>query len=174
MHKSRRRPDAFSMPQEAWRRENVGRAIVDATRTFEQDVLAVVGQEGFPKIRMVHLNLLRNLDLKGTRLTELAERANITKQSMQELVDRVQALGYVERRPDPHDKRAKVVAFSAEGIRLLETLHKAVTYMERQMIEIIGNSAVRHIARSLHKYNTLKSVRGRERRKHSARRLRSL
>lgn len=147
---------------------------MDATRTFEQDVLAVVGREGFPKIRMVHLNLLRNLDLRGTRLTELAERANITKQSMQELVDRVQALGYVERRPDPHDKRAKVVAFSTEGIRLLETLHKAVSYMERQMTEIIGRSAMRQVARSLHKYNTIKSLRGRARGKHPARRLRNL
>jgi DNA-binding MarR family transcriptional regulator len=173
MAKSRRHSAAFSTPQEAWRRDNVGRAIVDATRTFEQDVLEVVGREGYPQIRMVHLNLLRHLDLQGTRLTELAERANITKQSMQELVDRVQAFGYVERRPDPHDKRAKVVAFSKDGLRLLETLHKAVTYMERQMIEILGRSAVRQIERSLHKYNRLKSVPRRKPGGRPARRLRS-
>jgi DNA-binding MarR family transcriptional regulator len=146
-------PAAFSNANEAWRRDNVGRAIFEATRVIEADVLKVLAEEGFSEIRMVHLNLYRNLELDGTRLTELALRANMTKQGMQELVDRAEKLGYVERRPDPHDRRAKVVAFSKRGLKLLEALHKAVVYMEKRMAERIGERAVRQVARVLSRYN---------------------
>jgi DNA-binding MarR family transcriptional regulator len=154
MPKSPRGRRAFSSKNEAWRRTNVGRAIFDATRTVERDVLAALGRAGFPQVRAVHLNLFRNLDLDGTRLTELAHRANMTKQSMQELVDSVQALGLIERRRDPRDRRAKIVAFSRKGLQLLEALHTAVLFMESQMAAIIGTRAVRQITRLLCSYNS--------------------
>jgi DNA-binding MarR family transcriptional regulator len=144
---------AFGTPSEAWRRDNVGRAIFEATRSIELDVLKVLAAEGFPEVRMVHLNLYRNLDLDGTRLTDLASRANMTKQGMQELVDRAEALGFVERRPDPGDRRAKVVMFSKRGRKLLEALHHAVIFMEKRMAETIGEKSVRQIARLLNRYN---------------------
>ena len=144
---------AFSNVYEAWRRDNVGRAIFGATRVIERDILRVLAEEGFADIRMVHLNLYRNLELDGTRLTDLAMRANMTKQGMQELVDRAEKLGYVQRLPDPHDRRAKIVAFSKRGVKLLEALHKAVIYMERQMAERIGERAVRQVTRLLIRYN---------------------
>jgi DNA-binding MarR family transcriptional regulator len=148
--------EAFRNANEAWRRDNVGRAIFDATRSIESDVLKVLAKEGFPEIRMVHLNLYRNLDLDGTRLTELASRANMTKQGMQELIDRAERLGFVERRPDPEDRRAKVVAFSKRGLKLLEGLHLAVIFMEKRMAETIGETSVRQIARLLIRYNRQK------------------
>ena len=144
----------FARIEEAWRRDNIGRAIFDATRKIEEDILEVLAGEGFPEVRMVHLNLCRNLDLDGTRLTDLASRANMTKQSMQELVDRVEELGFVERRPDPLDGRAKSVSFSKRGLLLLEALRKAVLYMEARMAREIGANTVRQIARALRKYNS--------------------
>lgn len=146
-------PAAFSNVYEAWRRDNVGRAIFGATRVIERDILKVLAEEGFADIRMVHFNLYRNLELDGTRLTDLALRANMTKQGMQELVDRAEKLGYVQRLPDPHDRRAKIVVFSKRGVKLLEALHKAVIYMERQMAERIGERAVRQMTRLLIRYN---------------------
>jgi DNA-binding MarR family transcriptional regulator len=147
-----RRP--FARAEEAWRRDNVGRAIFEATRKIEADILKVLAAEGFPEVRMVHLNLFRNLDSDGTRLSELAARANITKQSMQELIDRTEKMGLVERRTDPDDGRAKMVAFSDRGLRLLEALHRAVVYMEERMVERIGVAAVGQIERALRKYNS--------------------
>jgi DNA-binding MarR family transcriptional regulator len=150
--RSPRKP--FARAEEAWRRDNVGRAIFDATRKIEEDILKVLAAEGFPEVRMVHFNLFRNLDVDGTRLTDLAARANITKQSMQELVDRTERMGFVERRTDPLDGRAKMVAFSERGLQLLEALHRAVLYMEERMVKRIGVSAVRQIERALRKYNS--------------------
>lgn len=102
---------------------------------------------------MVHLNLYRNLDVAGNRLTELASRANMTKQGMQELVDRAEKLGFIKRRPDPRDKRAKAVAFSKRGLELLDAIHQAVIFMEGQMVRVIGEAAVKQIVRSLKRYN---------------------
>jgi len=158
MSKSTRRRGAFSSAQEAWRRANVGRAIFDATHTVERDVLLAVHRGGFPQIRPVHLSLFRSLDLDGTRLTELAQRANMTKQSMQELVDQLQALGFIERRPDPDDRRAKIVAFSRKGLQLLEALHTAVRFMESEMAKIIGTQGVRKITQLLDAYNSAAAV----------------
>jgi DNA-binding MarR family transcriptional regulator len=144
---------AFSNVDEAWRRGNVGRAIFEAARVVEADILRVLAKEGFSDLRRVHLNLYRNLELDGTRLTDLASRANMTKQSMQELVDRAEKLGYVERKPDSHDRRAKIVVFSKRGLRLLEALQKAVIVMEKRMAQQIGERSVRQIARLLGRYS---------------------
>jgi DNA-binding MarR family transcriptional regulator len=143
---------AFSNVDEAWRRQNVGRAIFEAARVVEAEILRVLAEEGFSDLRRVHLNLYRNLELDGTRLTDLASRANMTKQGMQELVDRAEKLGYVERRPDSLDRRAKIVVFSKRGLKLLEALHKAVILMEKRMAQQIGERSVRQIARLLGQY----------------------
>jgi DNA-binding MarR family transcriptional regulator len=149
----------FARDEESWRRDNVGRAIFDATRKIEEQMLEVLAERGFPQIRRVHLNLFRNLDLDGTRLTELAARANTTKQSMQELVDELQQLGFVERRPDPSDKRAKCVCFGKRGRKLLAALHAAVLSMEENMAREIGAANLRLIARTLRKYNSAGTIR---------------
>jgi len=147
---------AFSNAFEAWRRDNVGRAIFAASRVVEADILEVLAAEGFSEIRLVHLHLYRNLDLDGTRLTELARRANMAKQGMQEIVDRAEVQGFVERKSDPGDRRAKVVVFSARGQQLLETLHKAVLQMERRMAACVGAATVKHITRALLQYAALR------------------
>jgi DNA-binding MarR family transcriptional regulator len=143
---------AFGNVDEAWRRQNVGRAIFEAARVVEAEILRVLAEEGFSDLRRVHLNLYRNLELDGTRLTDLASRANMTKQGMQELVDRAEKLGYVERRPDSLDRRAKMVVFSKRGLKLLEALHKAVMLMEKRMAQQIGERSVRQVARLLGQY----------------------
>lgn len=143
---------AFSNAFEAWRRDNVGRAIFAASRVVEADILEILATKGFSEIRLVHLHLYRNLDLDGTRLTELARRANMAKQGMQEIVDRAEAQGFIERKSDPEDRRAKVVVFSARGQQLLKTLHEAVLEMERRMAECIGAAAVKQITRALLQY----------------------
>ena len=146
------RPKSFRQASEDWRRGNVGRAMFDATRKFEQDLLAALAQSGYGEIRVVHLNLYRNLELDGTRLTELAARASMTKQGMQELVDRAEEAGFVVRRPDPKDGRAKVVAFSDKGLLLLDALHDALKQAERNMIARIGGAQVELIAQWLRAY----------------------
>ena len=152
MKAEKKNREAFRQASEEWRRGNVGRALFNATKKFEQDVLASLDSNGYPEIRIVHLNLYRNLELDGTRLTELAARASMTKQGMQELVDRAEQAGYVERRSDPKDGRAKVVAFSDKGLVLMQALHKAILDAEQNMIGSIGGAPVELIGQWLRSY----------------------
>jgi DNA-binding MarR family transcriptional regulator len=63
--------------------------------------------------------LLPHIDLEGTRATEIARRAGITKQAVGQLVDDMIGLGMLERVPDPDDGRAQLVRFTDEGIAQL-------------------------------------------------------
>lgn len=71
----------------------------------------------FPDLRPAHMIVLQNLDHppEGSRLTDLAERAQITVQSMGELIDMLEQRGYVARIPDPTDRRAKLIRFTGRG-----------------------------------------------------------
>ncbi|HEU4461035.1 MAG TPA: MarR family transcriptional regulator [Solirubrobacterales bacterium] len=69
----------------------------------------------FSDIRLVHGCVFRYMKEEGLRLTEIAERGNMTKQSAGEVVDDLVARGYVERFPDPDDRRAKIVRLTERG-----------------------------------------------------------
>ncbi|MFW8641917.1 MarR family winged helix-turn-helix transcriptional regulator [Rhizobium beringeri] len=85
-------------------------------QNFENRIIEHLKDHGHVELTSAHINLTRNLDEDGTRLTELARRASLTKQSMSELVDQVERTGLIEKRPDPADGRAKLVCFHGEGI----------------------------------------------------------
>jgi DNA-binding MarR family transcriptional regulator len=69
----------------------------------------------FSDIRPAHGCVFRYMSERGLRLTEIAERGNMTKQSAGEVVDYLVAQGYVERAPDPDDRRAKLVRLTERG-----------------------------------------------------------
>jgi DNA-binding MarR family transcriptional regulator len=66
-------------------------------------------------VRESHFPVFQNLEPDGSRVTELAERARMSKQAMQYLVDHLEARGYLERVPDPRDGRAKMVQLTEAG-----------------------------------------------------------
>ena len=74
--------------------------------------------EGFGEIQPAYHALFENIDPGGTRLTELAARADMTHQSMSELVATLERRGWVQRTPDPTDGRARLVRLTPEGRRL--------------------------------------------------------
>lgn len=123
-----------------WRHDNIGRLLNSAVRRFEDRVLELMTAAGYADARISHVNLTRNLDREGTRLTELAIRAGMTKQAMGELVDQCAAIGLVERTDDPGDKRAKIVQFTRLGIQWLEAFRKAVDRAEHEMRTEVGGT----------------------------------
>ena len=125
-------------PGDRWRHDNVGRLLNNAVSRFESRVLELMSQSGHPQARISHISLTRNLDLQGTRVSELARRAGMTKQAMGELVSQCVALRLVVASVDPSDKRARVVQFTPEGLQWLEAFRKAVDRAEREMRDEIG------------------------------------
>lgn len=73
------------------------------------DIQRDVANAGYTDLRPAHFLVFQHLSSEGTRLTHLAERAQITKQSMGELVQHLVANGYMQRMPDPYDGRARII-----------------------------------------------------------------
>jgi DNA-binding MarR family transcriptional regulator len=136
----------------AWRHANVGRLLNNAVRRFEGRVLELMSARGHAETRIAHVNLTRNLDVEGTRLTELARRASMSKQAMGELVDQCTELGLVDRIPDPNDGRARIVRFTNAGRIWLEAFRDAVDVAEREMRAELGKSAMNTILAGLAAY----------------------
>lgn len=133
----------------AWRHANVGRLLNNAVRRFEARVLDLMSENGHAQTRISHINLTRNLDVEGTRLTELARRASMSKQAMAELVEQCEALGLVSRTVDPSDRRARIVAFTPAGRAWLNAFREAVNLAEQEMRRELGEMAMKAILESL-------------------------
>jgi len=86
-----------------------------AFNAFIEEFRGELRQSEFSDIRPAHGCVFRHMKDGGLRLTEIAERGNMTKQSAGEVVDDLVALGYVERDPDPDDRRAKLVRLTERG-----------------------------------------------------------
>jgi DNA-binding MarR family transcriptional regulator len=87
-------------------------------RPFQALVQAVderLAASGHGAIRPAHGNVFQFFEPQGTRVSVLAERAQMTKQSMGELVAHLERHGYVERVPDPADRRAKLIRLTDDG-----------------------------------------------------------
>jgi len=136
----------------AWRHANVGRLLNNAVRRFEGRVLELMSAKGHAETRIAHVSLTRNLDVEGTRLTELARRASMSKQAMGELVDQCIELGLVDRIADPSDGRARIVRFTRAGRIWLDAFRDAVDVAEREMRAELGKAAMDTILKGLAAY----------------------
>ena len=136
----------------AWRTHNMGRLLSSAFRAFTLDVQRTLHDTGFADVSEVHMTLFRNLDMDGTRPSELAARARMTKQAMTDLIHRTALLGLVERRTDPADGRAQAVVLTPRGERLMEQIRLGIGQAERRMAALVGTGVVAEIKRSLPAY----------------------
>src|SRR5689334_24302588 len=92
----------------AMRHENIGRLFQRAARAYSELALIKLQARGYAGLTLFHTALIANLDLEGTRITTLAERAGVTKQAMGQLVGELEERGFVKRLPVPDDKRASL------------------------------------------------------------------
>ncbi len=139
----------------AWRHANIGRLLNNAVRRFEARVLELMSERGHAETRIAQLSLIRNLDVEGTRLTELARRASMSKQAMGELVDQCTELGLVDRVADPSDGRARIVRFTRTGLTWLNALRDAIDIAEREMRAELGKTTMDTILKGLAAYGAM-------------------
>ena len=114
-----------------------------------QIVDGVVGA-GFPQ-KPKHSAVFAQIDPAGSRLTDLARKANITPQAMGELVDELEELGYVTREPDPSDRRAKLILLTARGRAAVEAGKQTIVGLEDRITEILGEDGHRMLREMLAK-----------------------
>ncbi|NLS18225.1 winged helix-turn-helix transcriptional regulator [Rhizobium sp. P40RR-XXII] len=98
-------------------------------------------ERGHPVIRPKHGAIFANIDEEGTRASLLAERAGMGKAAMGELIDDLERLGYVERAPDPTDRRAKLVTPGPKARQVMQIVHEFNDGIERRYRELLGEQA---------------------------------
>lgn len=110
-------------------------------------VAGVVGS-GHP-IKPSHSAVFAQIKPQGSRLTELASGANITPQSMGGIVDELEELGYVERAPDPTDRRAKLITLTPTGLAAVASGEAAVVGIEHDIVAVLGPERHQELRRML-------------------------
>ncbi len=104
---------------------------------------------GHDAIRPSHAAVFGNLDREGTRLTHMAERAVMTPQAMGELVDDLARKGYVERIPDPTDRRAKLIRLTPSGEDAVQAAYDAIMVIEADLEAILGRTTLVRLRKAL-------------------------
>ncbi|TMK58429.1 MAG: winged helix DNA-binding protein [Actinobacteria bacterium] len=108
-----------------------------------------IEQSEFDDLRITHGCVFRYVRGTGMRLTEIAERANVTKQSAGEIVDDLVELGYVERVPDPADRRAKLVRLTGRGEKAQEFGFRAFAAIEERWADRFGAERIASLRKTL-------------------------
>lgn len=123
-----------------------------------QEVVGRVNVElaelGFDDLRPAHTVVFQHLSSEGSRLTSLAKRAQISKQSMGYLVDYLEQRGYVERRPDPTDRRAALVFPTDRGWEQIRAALSIIAAIEEEWTRQLGEKDMQQLRQLLRKLGT--------------------
>src|SRR3954447_10859544 len=103
-----------------------------AYRAMENRVLEDLAAAGFGDVTAAQGRIFARLDPDGTRITELAERAQVTKQTAGFLVDQLERAGYVRRAPDPRDARARLIQIAERGWAAVEIARRTEATVEAE------------------------------------------
>lgn len=99
------------------------------------DLVRRITAAGYPGVSGAHHPVFEHIDPEGTRLTVLAARAELTHQSMGELVQTLERRGYIERRRDPTDARVRLVRLTPKGRRMVARALHEIGQIEREWAE---------------------------------------
>ena len=105
------------------------------------------------QVGAAHIHITRHLATEGSRLTELARSAGMTKQAMGTLVNQCEAWGMVTRTPDPLDARALQLRFTDTGLAWLEAYREAVEQAELELRQAVGEEVATVLAIGLEAYS---------------------
>lgn len=120
-----------------------------AFKAIIEEFLEELQDSEFTDIRLAHGCVFRHMKEQGLRLTEIAERGNMTKQSVGEVVDDLVALGYVERVPDPEDRRAKLVCLTERGEAVQQFGFNLLAEIEKRWGERYGAERIAELRATL-------------------------
>ena len=146
-----------------WRETHLGRLLGHAMRRFDARVLSLMANNdqvplalsnlaARDQISAAHIHITRHLSLQGSRLTDLAQAAGMSKQAMGNLVDQCEAWGLVKRELDGRDARARKVVFTQDGLAWLAAFQMAVVQAESEFKAAVGIEIATVVALGLEAY----------------------
>lgn len=148
---------------DGWRETHLGHWMGQALQRFDARVLSLMTRNAEVPLALSnlaargslsasHIHITRHLALDGSRLTDLARRANVSKQAMGKLVDQCEAWGLVTRNFDTRDARAVRIVFTPIGLSWLRAFRQAVAQAEAELRAAVGAEVATVIAIGLEAY----------------------
>jgi len=128
---------------------NIGLLCFIVYRAMEARVLADLAAAGFGDVTAAQGRVFARIDSDGTRITDLAERALITKQTAGFLVDQLERAGYVRRVPDPRDARARLVQIAERGRAAVKAARRTEATVEAEWTAHLGEEATAGLRHAL-------------------------
>jgi DNA-binding MarR family transcriptional regulator len=128
----------------------IGQLLGNLIRLFRSE-LALRGEAfaGVEGIRPAHLQVFGSIKASGSRLTDLASSSGLSLSAMAELVDGLEQLGHLERRPDPSDGRAKLICLTERGWQAIREGRHLIAEIEVDWGEALGESDFDSLCRNL-------------------------
>lgn len=120
-----------------------------AGRHVETRVMQALAAAGYDDITLAQARVMARVGPDGTRLTSLAEQAQVTKQAAGELVDQLARAGYVERVPDPSDARAKLIRFGPRAAGALEQARRVEVAVREEWLAHLGPARMEALQEAL-------------------------
>ena len=117
---------------------NIGLLLFIPYRALENRVFQAIAEAGFDDLTITQAKLLQRIDPDGTRLTQLAASAQVTKQTAGFLVDQLERAGYVERVPDPTDARARLIRLTPRAAAATPIGAKVIKEIESEWTTHLG------------------------------------
>lgn len=150
--------------EENWRLTHLGRLLGHALRRFDERVLSLMASDidvplalsnlaARNQVGAAHIHITRHLAVGGSRLSELADSAGMSKQAMGDLVNQCEAWGLVTREADALDKRARRVVFTDTGLLWLQAFRSAVRQAEEEFRQAVGQDVATVVALGLEAYS---------------------
>jgi DNA-binding MarR family transcriptional regulator len=117
---------------------NLGLLLFIPYRWMENRVFEALAAAGFDDLTPAQGRVFQRIGPEGTRLTELAEQAQVTKQTAGFLVDQLERAGYARRAPDPTDARARLVQIAERGQQAIPVANAVVAEIEAEWNAHLG------------------------------------
>jgi DNA-binding MarR family transcriptional regulator len=117
---------------------SVALLLFSAYRSMESRIFGALTRAGFDDVTPAQGRLFRGVRPGGSRMTELAEAAHVTKQTVGFLVEQLERAGYVTRVPDPADARARLVKIAPKGAAAISIGAAVVAEAEAEWAALIG------------------------------------
>ena len=126
-------------------RPNLGILLRDPFQEVVRRVSTGLAEAGFDDLRPAHTAVFQHIEAGGSRLTDLAERAQITKQSMGYLIDYLEQRGYLERRPHPSDRRAALISLTDRGWEQVRAALRIIATIEEEWASRLGQPRMQQL-----------------------------
>lgn len=127
----------------------IGQLLVRLLREFRAELSAPAVDHGYADLRQPHLHIFGNVGVDGIRLTDLAARTQLSLATTSELVTELQELGYLERSPDPNDRRAKLIFPTTRGRQALDDAGDRVAEIEEHWRDLAGTDRFDDMCRAM-------------------------